>query len=148
VEPTPELSQRFPEPGTLIILKSRKYQKSLTLEYVKQVGRRLIFKFSQVDSIESALSLVAYSLYSEVPALGDRVGDESLVLGFSVHDSRGECWGVVRDITRHGLSVTLEVVHEDRVILVPYHPLLVLRMSTEEKLLVIDPPGGLKDLNR
>ena len=72
------------------------------------------------------------------------------LLGFRVFDLQGDCWGTVTDQPQFSLNRLLEI--EDaaagRTVYVPWHENLVVKIDRRGKTLVIDPPAGLRDLNK
>jgi len=142
-------------PGTVIPgedftveLKSDKYLLSKKISLVSQTGSEAVVAFSGVDSINEALKIVGYALYGDVAAVKTKPPDS--VIGFSVFDGEGNCWGKVKSQPQYSLNQLLEVEDEQNrdVFYVPWHDSIIKKIDRRSKTITIDPPEGLKDLNR
>ena len=104
--------------------------------------------FSDIHTINEALKIVGYSLYAELAA--DKKKPLASVLGFSVFDGQGNCWGTVKSLPQYSLNQLLEV--EDgqtgEIFFVPWHDCIVKKIDRRAKTILIDPPQGLRELNR
>ncbi len=130
-----------------MVLKSAKYQRECRVEYSREIRGNCVLKFSDTNSINDALKLVGYSIY------GTHTGEQKIrksgVLNFIVKDTFDHPWGEVKSMEASGLNQILEVEDSDGdVIYVPFADSIVKKIDEEEKIIVIDPPGGLKNLNK
>jgi 16S rRNA processing protein RimM len=111
-------------------------------------GRR-VMKFAGVDSIGSAESFVG--CWVEVPAdqaiqLPDGTYYDHDLVGCVVRDVRGNRLGVVIGILHIEGNAQLVVADDEREHLIPAVQEICIRISIEEKQIVLDPPEGLMDL--
>lgn len=127
------------------ILKSEKYEKKFSVEFFKEQNSSIILKFSKINSINESLKLIGYNVYCE--SLGVKKKDPDLK-GFSVIDIRGDSWGKVEFMTIGKFTSTLNVVDGDNTYLIPFSKKIVIEINIKNKLLLIDPPDGLRDLNK
>jgi 16S rRNA processing protein RimM len=137
-------------PGEGIAVELRTSRRNLpqTIEHISASGNEAIVTFSGAHSISEAFRLVGSSLYADVPE-AKRVRTASM-LGFRVFDLQGNCWGTVIAQPQFSLNQLLEI--EDAVtgetVLVPWHESLVVKIDRRAKTMSIDPPAGLRDLNK
>ena len=112
---------------------------------------RLVFKFSGVDSIDSAIGLAG--AWVEVPA------DQAVVLppgsyfdhdlaGCKVCDGQGKILGKVVEVLRITGNSQLLVRGEQGEFFVPATAEICREISTEQKMIVVELPEGLIDLNK
>ncbi|MCP4217716.1 MAG: hypothetical protein GY765_23950, partial [bacterium] len=67
---------------------------------------------------------------------------------FIVKDINGLEWGRVLDISEAGLNKLIEVYQNDDIYYVPFTDSIVKSIDAEKRLIIIDPPDGLMDLNK
>lgn len=145
VAPSPKLDTFIPKNGESIIIKSKKYQRSISVDYYREISGICTIKFNDTDTINDALKLVGYSLYNPAADLQE---DDSII-EFAVQDVQGNLWGIVKDLEQAGLSELLEVEDpEGDLIYIPFADAIVKSIDKEMKMIVIDPPNGLRDLNK
>lgn len=113
-------------------------------------GRRVL-KFAGVDTISAAEAYV--NCWVEIPAdqampLPEGTYFDHDLIGCSVEDVRGNTIGVVSEVLRIAGNSQLVVKGFDREFLVPAVESICVRISPEEKQIVIDPPEGLMDLSK
>ena len=118
------------------------------IQTISVKGRKAYVKFDEVDSIEQAQAIAKSGLYlpkSERPALapGDFYKDE--ILGFEVEDVEAGRLGYVDDIIQSGLQRLLQVIHQEKEILIPVDgPFITKIDTTKKKISVLLPPGFLE----
>lgn len=137
-----------PEPGSPVQLRSSKRVFHHVIESAAPGAgdEGAVLAFHGVGSITAALPLVGCTLWAGAPAAA--AADAPDVTGFRVYDRGGDLWGTVASLADHSLNRVLEIDAGDgRLILVPWHPSLVVRVDREARVLVIDPPAGLRELN-
>ena len=145
ISPSPGFDLYTPQPGEVVLLISKKYQREFSIDYLKDIHGSLTAKFSGIHSIHDALKLVGYSLYSQA----EEEETEESIIQFTVKDVDGQVWGVVKDLMESGLNQLLEVEDpEGDVIYVPLSDAIIKSTDPQKKLIVIDPPEGLRDLNK
>lgn len=143
---SPMLEVYTPQIGEVLILKSKKYQKQFTVESVKDLRGSCVIKFQEIKTMNDAFKLITYSAYSEAE---QEVQDDEPVIQFTVKDLQGVVWGIVKDIETAGLSEIMEIEDpQGDNIYVPFCEPIVTSIDPQLKLIVIDPPDGLKDLNK
>lgn len=145
-----ERSPSCPEPNfesnTSVILKSEKYQIEKEIEYIRKINDTFILKCKGIDSIGEAFKVVGYSLFfPEVKGYPEKNNDW---LGYRVRDIQNIFWGNVRGIRDNGFNQILEVENGEELIDIPLCEDIIKETSKERKLIVIDPPEGLRKLNR
>lgn len=137
-----------PPEGSAVELRSSKRVFPQVIERVSAAGGGAVIAFRDVHSISDALRLVGCSLWGEAPAAGREA--PAGILGFRVFDRQGECWGIVRSQSQFSLNQVLEIEDEisGEIVLIPWHDSLVVTIDPRAGTLVIDPPAGLRELNR
>jgi ribosomal 30S subunit maturation factor RimM len=138
----------LPGEGISVELKSSKYVLSQKIARIAPAGNEAIIAFSGVNSINDALKIVGYSLYADLTAVKKK--PLATVLGFSVFDGAGNCWGKVKAQPQYSLNQLLEVEdgQSGEIFYVPWHDSIVKKIDRRAKTICIDPPEGLRDLNR
>jgi len=137
-----------PGEGIAVELRSSRRSLSQTIEHVSTAGNEAIMAFSGVHSISEALRIIGYSLYADVPEAKAQPVDN--MLGFQVFDLQGNCWGTVKAQPQYSLNQLLEIEDEvtGETVYMPWHESLVVKINRRAKSMVIDPPAGLRDLNK
>lgn len=158
VAPSPQVGRYVPGQGERVVLRSTKYQCEQKIEYLKNIRGVWVFKFVDIDTINDAYKLVGYSIYSTKistsPGNAPNAVIEQAAKGveFTVKDVSGCVWGKVKHLQTYGVYETnqiLEVVgDEGDVIYVPFSEGIVKKIDREKKIITIDPPDGLKGLNK
>jgi 16S rRNA processing protein RimM len=137
-----------PGEGISVELRSSKYHLVKKITGISLAGGDAIMTFSDIHSINEALKIVGYSLYADLAV--DKKKPLASVLGFSVLDVQGNCWGTVKSLPQYSLNQLLEV--EDgqtgEIFFVPWHDSIVKKIDRRAKTILIDPPQGLRELNR
>lgn len=156
--PSPQVERCIPRQGERVVLRSTKYQIERKVEYLKNIRGVWVFKFVDINTINDAYKLVGYSLYSTKistsPGDAANTVTEQAAKGveFTVIDVSGCVWGKVKHVETYGVYETnqiLEVVgNEGDVIYVPFSEGIVKNIDREKKIITIDPPDGLKGLNK
>lgn len=137
-----------PRAGSAVELRSHKRIHEHAIAGITGTDSEAIVAFSGIHDISAALRLVGCTLWAEVTEVAP--GEADSLVGFRVFDRGGECWGTVISQPRFSLNQVLEI--EDggtgATILVPWHDSLVVKIDRRAGELVIDPPAGLRELNR
>jgi 16S rRNA processing protein RimM len=138
----------IPREGISVELHSSKYVLSKKIISVSPAGSEAIITFNGVNSINEALKIVGYSLYGDSIVIKKK--RLATVLGFSVFDGQGNCWGKVKSQPQYSLNQLLEVedMQTGEIVYVPWHDSIVKKIDRRAKSIFIDPPQGLRDLNR
>jgi ribosomal 30S subunit maturation factor RimM len=139
-----------PGEGGAVELRSSKRSLPRTIERISVSGSEALVAFSGTAGIGEALKLVGCELWADVPAPGSAPEPAGDWLGFQVFDLQGNCWGTVRAQPHFSLNRLLEVedASSGEIVYVPWHDSLVVRIDRRARALVIDPPAGLRDLNK
>lgn len=132
-------------PDQSVVLKSEKYSRTQKIEYCRQLNHNIILKFHHIDSIKEAYRLIGYVIYIADEKI--RKEDKHLI-HFEVRDIHSNRWGTVRAIKEFGLNKILEISDNDQTVYVPWDKDIILEIQDTERVIVIDPPDGLRDLNR
>lgn len=148
----------------IVILKSEKHEKKFEVEFLREIKGNLILKLKGIDSINEAFKIVGYSVYTFISpdyAAGDEVktvefdllekeGETADLEGYDVKDVNGNRWGRVIYFDTDSSNHLLEIQDEDaaEVYYVPFTDTIIKKIDKETQLIIIDPPNGLKDLNK
>jgi 16S rRNA processing protein RimM len=113
-------------------------------------GRRVL-KFSGVDNIDAAEayvgSWVVLPAEQAVPLPEGTYFDHDLV-GCIVRDVLGNRLGIVHEVRHIAGNALLVVKNEGQEFLIPAVDSICIKISVEEKQILIDPPEGLMDLGK
>lgn len=137
-----------PGEGIQVELRSSKRIFPQKIEHISIAGSDAVVAFSGAHTIGEALRFVGCTLWADVPAAASE--PPGGFLGFQVFDLQGECWGTVESQSHFSLNQLLEVkdAASGATVYVPWHDSLVIKIDRAAKTLVIDPPAGLRDLNK
>ena len=131
--------------GDILTLKSDKYQREEEIEYFREIKGGIVLKFLNIDTINEALKLVGYEIYADDDSKTDQKSDE--IIGFLVKDLKDETWGREKSVAINRLNDYIEVKNNGDIYLVPFVDEIVKKIDEKERIIIIDPPDGLKDLN-
>lgn len=127
-------------------MQSAKYKKEKEIDYFKEIRGTPVFKFKDTNTINDAFKLVGYSIYANKTAVQDT---NTGIVNFMVKDMKGNLWGSIKNIENLGINQLLEVESPGGdMIYVPFADSIVKEIDEENKVILIDPPEGLKDLNK
>ena len=123
----------------------------LLLEEVWEHKGRKVLKFEGVDSISAAEAYVG--CWVEIPSdqtmpLPDGTYFDHDLVGCVVEDTRGNKIGVVAEVLHIAGNNQLVVKNADREMLIPAVESICIKISIENKQILIDPPEGLMDLSK
>jgi ribosomal 30S subunit maturation factor RimM len=137
-----------PGEGSEVELRSDKRTFPHKIEHISVAGNEAIVAFSGAHNIGEALRIVGCTLWADVPEAEAEAPDG--FLGFQVFDLQGEYWGTVESHSHFSLNQLLEIKEADSgaTVYVPWHDSLVVKIDRPARTLVIDPPAGLRDLNK
>jgi len=126
-------------------LKSKKHTKTSKMESYSERGSSLIIKFDISNSINDALGLVGYDVYS-----GELTSDtySHNMEGYSVFDINGLGWGKVCKVDLAGPNKIIETFDGTEFKMIPFDNSIILKINSLKKTILIDPPDGLKSLNK
>jgi 16S rRNA processing protein RimM len=146
VAPSPDLFLHSLNNGEVLVLQSAKYKKEKEIDYFKEIRGSPVFKFKDINTINDAFKLVGYSIYAKKTDTRDtNIG----IVNFMVKDMQGHLWGIVKNIEDSSINRLLEVeTPGGDMIYVPVADSIVKEIDEERKIILIDPPEGLKDLNK
>jgi 16S rRNA processing protein RimM len=158
IAPSPQVETYVPGQGERVFLQSTKYQIERRIEYLKNIRGAWVFKFVDINTINDAYKLVGYSIYSTKtstsPGNSANAANEQATKGveFTVIDISGCVWGKVKHLETYGVNDTNQILElvgdEGDVIYVPFSEGIVKNIDREKKIITIDPPEGLKGLNK
>jgi len=113
-------------------------------------GRRVL-KFAGVDSISAAEFYVGcwvvIPVEQAMPLPDGTYFDHDLV-GCNVQDVHGNWLGIVNEVSHLAGNALLLVQSADGEFLIPAVDSICIKISIEEKQILIDPPEGLMDLSK
>ena len=113
-------------------------------------GRRVL-KFAGIDSISSAEQYIGCWVViptEQAVQLPEGTYFDHDLIGCSVQDVNGNQLGIVSDILRIAGNNQLVVKDLSREFLIPAVEEICIRISIEEKQIIVDPPDGLMDLGK
>lgn len=139
---------------TVWLIDGRNERSEIKLEQVWRHKGRLILKFEGIDSISAAEELRGRRMQIRRDQLkplhdGEYYFDE-LIGCRVVENGSGRDLGVVNDVLEPGGALLLEVRNDDseNEILIPFHHEICVVIDTPAKLIRVDMPEGLEELNR
>ncbi len=130
-----------------IYLESKKHNKNLIVESASNFGNDLIIKFTAINTITEAYRLIGYSAYLEDQKEAKAFKKDNLV-DYTVLDIDSNKWGTVINDIEEGLVHTLEVDDKGDIIFIPYSDDIITEINRTKKIIIIDPPDGLRTLNK
>lgn len=149
---SPETGVLALEIGETVLLKSEKHQKPCKIERLREIKGAPVLKFEGVDTINDALTLVGYAVYTQENGHPNSMDTETVELeNYTVIDTNGDLWGKVIYLETTGLNELLEVQAQDGTGELYYVPLtdsIVKEINRDTGTIIIDPPDGLKDVNK
>jgi 16S rRNA processing protein RimM len=116
---------------------------------VRQFGQALLVQFVGIDHVDRARELQGASILverSELPAIGEDQVYYADLVGLEVFDEDGRALGSVTRVLPTAAHEVLEVSREEQVMLIPYHPGVVLSWDREAGRLNVRLPAGLEDI--
>jgi 16S rRNA processing protein RimM len=124
-------------------------RKQLELEKFWFQNDRVILKFADHDSVESAKTLVGFDFgvpEAERVELSEGEFYDWELEGCSVETNSGLVVGRVREVMRTGGVELLVVDGEKQEVLIPLAATIVVEIDVENRKIVVDPPEGLLEL--
>jgi 16S rRNA processing protein RimM len=140
----------------IVTLKSEKYEKKYEVDYLKEINGAPVIKLKGIDSINEAFKMVGYSVFAESnekkndPNIPNEDSEATELTGYLVKDLNGEPWGNVIGFETDSFNKLLEIQdnNETDIYYVPFTETIIKEINREKQLITIDPPDGLKDLNK
>lgn len=111
-------------------------------------GKKAICKLQGSETIDDARDLVhaeIYILKSNLKPLEEDQYFKSDLIGLEVQNFDGEKLGKVSDIIETDASALLQL--DNRGILIPMVPAIVVEINLDAGVIIVDPPEGLLELN-
>jgi 16S rRNA processing protein RimM len=128
-------------------LRSGKRAYPQIVERATIAGDVVVVVVSGAKTIGEALRYVGCAVWADAPA--PVVAGGAGVIGFGIFDRQGEYWGRVKAEPRFSLNQILEIEDgEGGIVYVPWHEKLIVKIDRRRRVVVIDPPEGLRDLNK
>lgn len=124
----------------------RKYE----VESFSPKGKDADLKLKGVDTLSQADGLAGREVYLPRESLKPQAAGSYYVfelVGCAVINREGKAIGRVRDIDAAGTGDLLVVEAAGKEILIPFHESIVLAVDLGKKVILIDPPEGLLELN-
>ena len=150
LSPSPQFQAYDPAKGDSVVLKSAKYEKAVTLDYIKEIRGAVTCKFSEINSMNDAFRIINYDLHchgTETPEPENDQNDQ--IIDFKVIDMENQVWGYVKHLENYGTNQILEVESDSGdTIYVPFADGIVESIDNENLVIRINPPDGLKALNK
>ena len=141
--------ERF-SPGATLYLEREQHVDTVTVASSRYHNGRWVVSLSGVETMDAAESLRGLELRIPEQALrplGERSFYMHDLVGCEVRTLPGDRVGVVDRVDLE-TGVPVLVVHGRGEVLVPFVDAICRRVDTEGRVIEIDPPDGLIDLNR
>lgn len=149
IAPSPYFSLYEPGHGEEVSLQSSKYTITKKVDLCRDIRGMSVVKFDTVDTINDAIRLTGYSIFSFKELDNSRLPVFERVITYTVKDISGSVWGEVTNAESFGINQVLEITDSTGDILyVPFTDEIIKNIDDENKVILIDPPDGLKDLNK
>ncbi|MCX7974231.1 MAG: ribosome maturation factor RimM [Candidatus Aminicenantes bacterium] len=145
-----EGGERLLSPGTEIYLKKEDKILPFQIESIIKFKKQIIIKLKGIDSTEDALFTLGQEVLfpeEKLPPLGEGEFYEYQLIGASVKTRDNQEVGQVIGFWEVGMKRLMVVVKDKKEILVPFEEAICLSIDPEKKLIIIDPPDGLLNLN-
>jgi 16S rRNA processing protein RimM len=114
-----------------------------------KTGKRVTFKFEDVDSFEDALPFSGHDIYLPMALLPKLKGKNFYhheITGFTVIDNTHGNIGTVASILEFPHQSLLQVKHGDKEILIPMVEQVILKVDRKNKVITIQAPEGLIEI--
>ena len=142
------------DPSTYLKLESVFVQRGQTLipffiENIRQGSSSLLLKFEGIDTPEEASELSGSKLYLPLDLLPQLGEDEFYfheIIGFEAIDSQYGSIGRIQDYYSMGPQDILQVMDNDKEILIPMSRDFIQSVNKEEKVIKFELPDGLIDV--
>jgi 16S rRNA processing protein RimM len=126
-------------------------RRQMTLESSWEHKGRKVLKLAGIDTISAAEELIG--CWVQVPAeeainLPEGTYFDHDLIGCSVEDIHGTRLGIVEEVLRIAENNQLVVRGMGREYLIPAVKSICVRISVEDKQILVDPPEGLMDLDK
>lgn len=148
IQASPGLFPHHIKEGAVLSLKSEKYQIEKKILHFRITQNIAIVRFEGINSIQAALKLIGYNAFFEDGENRTSNNHRANLAGFTVEDMKKRKWGIVINISQHHMNEVMEVFGEDHSYLIPFHPDIIKNIDTENRMITIDPPAGLEDINK
>ena len=141
-----DFPERFENLDSVLIRKKDVLEKKI--EYFRFEKKRIVFKFSGVDSIEGAENFRDWDVCipeSEVVELEEDEFFDWHLEGCEVRETDGNVVGDVIEIFRAGENVNLVVKGSEKEVMIPFVKAICTEVDLENKKIRVDLPEGLLD---
>ncbi|UCE21874.1 MAG: 16S rRNA processing protein RimM [Candidatus Aminicenantes bacterium] len=133
-----------------VFLKKKENLEEYRVESLRSYKEHYIIKLEGVDSLSRARELVGLEVQLPEDSLQSLEGDNYYsfqIIGCSVVTQSGKQIGNVSDLIWVKDNNLLVVTHEEKEILIPFTHSVCLEVDLKQKIIRIDPPEGLLELN-
>ena len=141
-----DFQDRFDELETVIAIKPNGTRSELKIENFWFQKGRIVLKFEDVDSVETADELRNFEICvpeSDTVELDEEEFFEWQLEGCEVVTIDGELIGAVRELLRTGGTEVLVVEKDGKEYLIPFAEAICTTVDVEKKKILVDPPEGL-----
>ncbi len=118
-----------------------------------RIGNAIIAKFEDVNTPEEALSISSKEIYIKEELISEEViaaiydpEDPENWTGFTVIDLTYGTLGVIDSVQEYPQQFMGMVEYNQKQVLIPLHPNLIVKLDSENKVLKVDLPEGLLEL--
>jgi 16S rRNA processing protein RimM len=152
VRDTPFKAEEFSQLGTVQLVSPRgELLGAFDVEAVRQFGEALLVRFGGVDDVDRARELRGTQVRVERRTLPATEEDEVYyvdLVGLEVREESGRVLGRIARVLPTGAHEVLEVSGGEGILLVPYHPDVVLGWDRDAGRLSVRLPAGLEEVYR
>jgi 16S rRNA processing protein RimM len=139
------------EPGFAVILSGSRSEQSAEIEFIRKQHGRCIAKFRGIDTISEAEKLVGHEIKipaEAVPALDSGWFYTFQLKGCAVVTTSGELIGTVTEVLDAGGSEILKVDRDNVETLIPFAESYMKNIDLARRVIEVDLPEDLRDLNK
>lgn len=137
-------------PGAEIYLKKEDSLTPFFIESIIRAKKQIIIKLKGINSVEEALFALGQEVYfpeEKLPPLEEDEFYEYQLMGATVRTQDHQEVGQVVGFWEIGEKTLMIVEKDKKEILIPFEKEICRSIDLEKKLIIINPPEGLLDLN-
>lgn len=119
------------------------------IDAIQILNNKAVVKFKDVDSLDNAEHISNKELYLPLSELPELTGNKFYyheVIGFKIIDKQKGLIGSIQKILDYPNQAVIQVFYQEKEILIPINPHVILNVDREKKEIQIDAPDGLIDL--
>jgi 16S rRNA processing protein RimM len=145
-----EGNKYIPAPGEEILIGGKNQPFPYRLESLSKIKTDLVLKLYGIDSREAAFPLVGQDILVDekrLPELAEGEFYEYQLIGCVVQTRDSKEVGEVSGFWEVGGKIIMVVKAEEQEILIPFETAICQSIDVANRIITVDPPDGLLDLN-